>query len=138
MNSTFWIGLILGAVFGIVLEFMSRPLQRFLDCRLETRAQVCGEQLRQEKSEIERQFRDFLVLQVLETTLIGALAGIGSGVMFGASTLVPVEDDAFQRLLVNAGHVIAVIGAVLVLRMAGDAITIARAARAKKTPPQKV
>jgi len=78
------------------------------------------------------------VLQVLETTLIGALAGIGSGVMFGASTLVPVEDDAFQRLLVNAGHVIAVIGAVLVLRMAGDAITIARAARAKKTPPQKV
>jgi len=90
LNSTFWLGLILGAIFGIVLEFMSRPLQRFLDRLLETRAQVRGEQLRQEKVGNREAVRDSLVLQILETTLIGALAGIGSGVMFGASSLVPV------------------------------------------------
>jgi hypothetical protein len=112
---------------------MSRPLQRFFDRRLETRSQVRGEQLRQERVGNREAVRDFLVLQILETTLIGAITGIASGVMFGAGNLVPYQDQVVQRVLVTSGQVIAVIGGVLVLRIAGDAISIARATRAKTT-----
>lgn len=110
---------------------MSRPLQRFFDRRLETRSQVRGEQLRQERVGNREAVRDFLVLQILETTLIGAITAIASGVMFGAGNLVPYRDQVVQRVLVTTGQVIAIIGGVLILRIAGDAISIARAARAK-------
>ena len=88
MGGTFWVGLILGGIIGIVLELMSRPLQRFLDRRLETRARVRGDQLRQEKVGNREAVRDFLVLQILETTLVSALTGIASGVLFGVGDLV--------------------------------------------------
>lgn len=138
MGGTFWVGLILGGIIGIVLELMSRPLQRFLDRRLETRARVRGDQLRQEKVGNREAVRDFLVLQILETTLVSALTGIASGVLFGVGDLVnyPIQDMWWQKGFITAGQVVAVIGGLLVLRIAGDAISIARAASGRK-PKEK-
>lgn len=134
MDATFWLGLLLGGIIGIVLELSTRPLQRFLDRRLETRARVRGDNLRQQKVGNREAVRDFLVLQVLETTLIGALTSIAAGIFFGASDLVSgnIQDQWLQKGLVAAGQVIAVIGGLLVLRIAGDAISIARAASDRK------
>lgn len=134
MDAIFWLGLVLGGIVGIVLELSTRPLQRFLDRRLETRARLRGDNLRQQKVGNREAVRDFLVLQVLETTLIGALTGIASGVFFGASDLVSanIQDQWWQKGLVVAGQIIAVIGGLLVLRIAGDAISIARAASDRK------
>jgi len=113
---------------------MSRPLERFFDRRLETRAQVRGERLRQERFGNREAVRDFLVLQILETTFIGAITGIVSGVMFGAGNLLTYKEQIAQRVLITAVQVVAVVGAVLIFRIAGDAIIIARAARARTTP----
>jgi drug/metabolite transporter (DMT)-like permease len=129
LNSTFWLGLVLGAIFGTVLGFMSRPLNRFFDRRLEVRAQVRGEQLRHERVGNREAVRDFLVLQILETTFIGAITGIVSGALFGVSNL--TNQEQVIRVLSTAGQLTAVVGAVLIFRIAGDAIIIGRAARAK-------
>ncbi len=83
MNGTFWLGLLLGGIIGITLELASRPVQRFLDRRLEARASIRGNQLREQKVGNREAVRDFLVLQVLETTLVTALTAIASGVLFG-------------------------------------------------------
>jgi hypothetical protein len=138
MDATFWVGLLLGGIVGIILELLTRPLQRFLDRRLETRAQFRGDELRQQKVGNREAVRDFLVLQVLETTLVGALTGIASGILFGASDLVNVEDQWWQRGLVVAGQIVAVVGGLLVLRIAGDAISIARAASGRKPKKEKL
>jgi hypothetical protein len=134
MDATFWIGLVLGGIIGIILELLTRPLQRFLDRRLETRARVRGDDLRRQKVGNREAVRDFLVLQILETTLIGALTGIASGILFGASDLVSanIQDQWWQRGLVAAGQIVAIVGGLLVLRIAGDAISIARAASERK------
>jgi lipid-A-disaccharide synthase-like uncharacterized protein len=139
VDATFWIGLVLGGVIGIVLELLTRPLQRFLDRRLETRSQLRGDDLRRQKVGNREAVRDFLVLQVLETTLIGALTGIGSGVLFGVSDLVNwnIQDQWWQKGLVVAGQIVAVVGGLLVLRIAGDAISIARAASERKPKKER-
>ncbi len=134
MDATFWVGLVLGGIIGIILELLTRPLQRFMDRRLETRARVRGDDLRQQKVGNREAVRDFLVLQILETTLIGALTGIASGVLFGASDLVSanVQDQWWQKGLIASGQIVAIIGGLLVFRIAGDAISIARAASGRK------
>jgi MFS family permease len=140
MDATFWVGLVLGGIVGIILELLTRPLQRFLDRRLETRARVRGDELRQQKVGNREAVRDFLVLQVLETTLIGALTGIASGVLFGASDLVNanIQDQWWQKGLIAAGQIVAILGGLLVLRIAGDAISIARAASGRKSRKEQL
>jgi hypothetical protein len=64
MDTTFWVGLVLGGIVGIILELLTRPLQRFLDRRLETRARLRGDELRQQKVGNREAVRDFLVLQI--------------------------------------------------------------------------
>jgi hypothetical protein len=134
LDAIFWVGLVLGGIIGIVLELLTRPLQRFMDRRLETRARVRGDDLRQQRVGNREAVRDFLVLQILETTLIGALTGIASGVLFGASDLVSgnIQDQWWQKGLIASGQIVAIIGGLLVFRIAGDAISIARAASGRK------
>lgn len=66
--------------------------------------------------------RDFLVLQVLETTLVIAITAITSSVVFAAADLL-----GLGGIVITAAWLVAITGAVLVLRIAGDAIAIARA-----------
>jgi hypothetical protein len=131
MTGIFWLGIALGAVAGIILEFMARPIQRFADRRIETRARVHGEKLRREKAGNREAIRDFLVLQILEISLITAITGIVSGVLFAAASY----PAAFSSKFAIAGQLVAITGGIIILRIAGDAILIARAARSSKEKP---
>jgi hypothetical protein len=70
-----------------------------------------------------------LVQQVLETTLVGALVAILAGVLFAAGSFLDSSHDV-QRLLIVAGQVTSMVGAFVIVRIAGDAIAVARALRA--------
>jgi hypothetical protein len=61
------------------------------------------------------------MLQVLETTLVGALTGAAAALFFGVVSL--FESSPW---LSSVGQAIPLIGAIIVLRIAGDAISVAR------------
>jgi hypothetical protein len=121
MDSTFLTGLVLGAVLGVVLDLFARPVQRLLDRRLETRTTARSERLRAELAADSSRLRDFLVLQIFETTLIGALVSIVTGLFYGVQPLLN-----YPRWMQPFGQIAPIVGAILILRIASDAITVAR------------
>jgi predicted PurR-regulated permease PerM len=122
------IGGVVGAVLGIFAQFLTRPLERLLDRRLETRRTVRANRLLSEVARDRQGLRDFLMLQVLETTLVGALTGSATALYFGVVGLI-----GFSNTLTAIGNFIPLIGAVIVIRIAGDAISVARSVRVPST-----
>jgi hypothetical protein len=61
------------------------------------------------------------MLQVLETTLVGALTGSATAVYF-----VIIGLAGYSQVLTAIGQIIPLVGAVIALRIAGDAIAVAR------------
>ncbi|MFD4629290.1 hypothetical protein ACFVYR_05245 [Streptomyces sp. NPDC058284] len=131
MDQLFWGGLVLGAVFGVGVDLWKRPLDRLLDRRLEhrtvTRTENLARQLRQDRGAL----RDYLVEVILQTTLIGSLIGLLAGIMFSVGTLAiwvnpdPAADSVNIALSV-VGQLLSVVGAGYIIRIAGDALTVAR------------
>lgn len=127
VDSSFWLGAVVGAIFGVFAQFLVRPVERLLDRRLETRTTKRSLRLRTEVAQDPQRLRDFLILQILETTLVGALAASGTAVYFGVIALIGFTDP-----LSAAGQIIPLLGAVIIIRIASDAISVARFIR--KTP----
>lgn len=136
MDRVFWLGLVLGAVFGAILgvgmDLWKRPLDRLLDRRLEHRTSMRGEALLRHLEQDRQALRDHVVEVILQTTLVTSLIGILAGIAFGASNLFawvhPADDEfrAFAATLSTLGQILAVIGAVYIVHMAGDALAVAR------------
>jgi hypothetical protein len=121
VDSIFWLGAVVGAVLGVLVQFLVRPLERFLDRRLEARTTIRSRRLSEEVAQDRQRLRDFLMLQVLETTLVGALTASGAAVYYGVVSLI-----GFSEALSAGGQAIPLIGAVIVIRIASDAISVAR------------
>src|SRR5260370_11301370 len=79
MNAIFWVGLVLGGVVGLGVDLWKRPLDRLLDRRLDARTSTRAVQLSKRLANDRQGLRDFLMVQILETTLIGSLGAILSG-----------------------------------------------------------
>jgi hypothetical protein len=130
MNTVFWAGAFVGAVFGVLADFFARPLQRFLDRRIQDRTTVRSRLLVSRLKADRQAVRDFLLLQVLETTYIGALVGILAGVLFAASTSSYAIVDGpnwVGTALSVTGQALTLVAGVLIVRIAGDAIRVVRA-----------
>ena len=128
MDGIFFAGLILGGLFGLAVDLWKRPLDRLLDRRLDTRTSVRAQKLSVRLADDRQGLRDFLMVQILETTLIGSLAAILSGVLFAVSNFAYVLDSV-ERLgmaLSVLGQIIAVVAAGMIVRIASDAISVAR------------
>lgn len=129
MDMIFWIGVLLGALLGVLADFAVRPLQRFLDRRLEDRTTVRTQSLLANLQADRQATRDFLLLQVLETTYIGALVAIFAGVFYALSSgsfALPGFPIWLGSALSVAGQAVSLIGAMLIVRIAGDAIRVVR------------
>jgi uncharacterized membrane protein YedE/YeeE len=133
MNAIFWAGLVLGAVAGLAVDLWKRPLDRLLDRRLENRTTTRATEISKRLATDRQGLRDFLMVQILETTLIGSLAAIISGLLFTAPSIVfsatTSPDVSIQRIgmvFSVLGQVIAVAAAGMVVRIASDAISVAR------------
>src|SRR5689334_23110005 len=87
MNAIFWLGLVLGAVAGLAVDLWKRPLDRLLDRRLDTRTTKRASELSKRLTNDRQGLRDFLMVQILETTLIGSLGAILSGLLFAAPSI---------------------------------------------------
>jgi hypothetical protein len=123
MDGLFVIGLVLGGLFGLAVDLWKRPLDRMLDRRLENRTSSRAQELSTRLANDRQGLRDFLMVQILETTLIGSLAAIMSGVLFAASSM---NFGLVGRVLIIVGQLIAVVAAGLIVRIASDAISVAR------------
>ncbi|MGW2617252.1 hypothetical protein [Streptomyces sp. NPDC001500] len=132
MDTIFWLGLVLGAVFGVGVDLWKRPLDRLLDRRLERRTQRRGEVLAQRTQQDRSALRDDLVEVILQTTLVGSLIGILAGIAFGVTNLLAwmhPESHAVRTLnavLSAVGQILSIIGAGYIVRIAGDALAVAR------------
>ncbi|WP_093584964.1 hypothetical protein [Geodermatophilus amargosae] len=134
MDGIFWLGVVCGGLFGLGVDLWKRPLDRLLDRRLEHRASARATAIAQVLAHDRQALRDYLTEVILQTTLVGSLLAILSGIFFGVSSgisfMVSGQDFApwrpFLATLTVLGQLVAVIGAVYIVRMAGDALTVAR------------
>lgn len=138
MDSTFWAGIVIGSFSGVLLSLFTRPLERLLDRRGEDHARSRAAELKEASVGDRQRVRDWLVVQLLEIALIGALAGVGSGLCFGLQSFLAYstgyEDTRVLNLvLVVIGQLTAIAGAALVLRLAGNAVATARLLQQGKT-----
>jgi hypothetical protein len=142
MNETFWSGALIGAFIGLLFTFAARPIERALDRH--------GERIASEKAAevvdagpADRQAtRDWLVIQLIEIAVVGAVAGIGAGIMFGLQSTIayaqPSTQEAYegtrqlQLVLSVIGHLISLLGGAVVLRIASSAVRTARLLRSGK------
>ena len=122
-----------GAIAGQVLSFLVRPVGRLLDRRYQDATTAAAEQVKEEIAGDPSRLRDFLMLQILETTFVGTLFGIIAGVLFAASSVVGFGTEA-TRWTVMAGQVVSVVGAIVVLHIAGLAIRVGRAVWDRDNP----
>lgn len=126
--------LLAGALIGVVLNFAVRPVQRLLDDRLEGRTTARAAEVSSRLANDREALRDFLVLQILYTTLIGALAAVASGVLFSIGNVgYQADADWLGPSLTVAGQLVGIAGAVWVIRLAGDAIRVA--GHLRSSPP---
>lgn len=121
MDWTFWAGLILGALLGIAGDLWKRPLDRLLDRRLDHRTTRRGDPLVEDLRRDRHALRDYLVEVILQTTLVGSLIGILSGIAFTVGNI-----GFYNRAIFTIGQLIAVIGAMYIVRIAGDGLAVAR------------
>jgi hypothetical protein len=134
MDAIFWLGLVLGALVGLVVDLWRRPLERALQRRLEARTTTRADEISNRLANDRQGLRDFLVVQILEISLVGSLGGILSGLMFTApsilySALGTDVDSSWSRLgtvFTVLGQIIAVVVAGWIVRIASDAIRVAR------------
>jgi hypothetical protein len=124
MDGVFFAGLALGSILGLAVDLWKRPLDRLLDRRVENRATTRATELSARLANDRQGLRDFLMVQILETTLIGSLAGILSGILF-AVTNANIGYN-LERILPVLGQVIAIAAAGMIVRIASDAISVAR------------
>ncbi|WP_027494182.1 hypothetical protein [Rhodococcus sp. JG-3] len=130
MDSIFWLGLLLGAIMGQSLQYLARPFERFLDRRLAERITRQATRLNAASRDEQSATRDWLVVQLLEIALIGAITGAAGGVLFGISNASAASADNYQdwgRWLALLGQIVIVAGAAITIKIAGDAISSARA-----------
>ena len=123
MDGLFVIGLVLGGLFGLAVDLWKRPLDRVLDRRVENRTSTRAQELSTRLANDRQGLRDFLMVQILETTLIGSLAAIMSGVLFAASN---ISFAMVGRTLATVGQIVAIVAAGMIVRIASDAISVAR------------
>jgi hypothetical protein len=134
MDAIFWFGLVLGALFGLVVDLWKRPLEHALQRRLEAKTTTRATQISERLANDRQGLRDFLVVQILEISLIGSLGGILSGILFTAPSVLYAAlgtdvDPSWIRLgtaFTVLGQIVAVVVAGWIVRIASDAIRIAR------------
>lgn len=133
MDAVFWLGLVLGGLVGTGLDLWKRPLDRLLDRRLEQRSTVRATRLAEAAQQDRQYLRNYLTEVILQTTLIGSLVAILAGIAFGLSNVLvwilgPDASD-YRNLFIALGLVgqgLSIVGAGYIVRMAGDAISVAR------------
>ncbi|MDF2916780.1 MAG: hypothetical protein K0S70_997 [Microbacterium sp.] len=89
----------------------------------------------------------WLVIQLIEIAVVGAVAGIGASVMFGVQSTIayaqPSTQEAYegtrqlQLVLAVIGHTISLLGGAVVLRIASGAVRTARLLRSGKVSRAK-
>jgi hypothetical protein len=127
MDSVFFIGLVLGALVGLAVDLWKRPLDRLLDRRLENRTSKRAQDLSARLANNRQGLRDFLMVQILETTLVGSLGAILSGLAFaGVGFAYEMDGGRVAGMVLQAvGQLILIAAAGMVVRIASDAISIA-------------
>lgn len=135
MDAIFWLGLVLGGVVGLGVDLWKRPLDRLLDRRLDARTSTRATELGKRLANDRQGLRDFLMVQILETTLIGSLGAILSGLLFAAPSIMysalglRTNDPRIAQagvILTIVGQIVAVAAAGMIVRIASDAISVAR------------
>jgi hypothetical protein len=134
MDALFWTGLILGGLIGVVFDLWRRPLDRLLDRRLGQRAASRAEVLAKRVEAGAGGLRDYLVEVILQTTLVGALIGILSGLAFGLNSGLSyaISGRSYDHwrwlfaVLTTVGQALAIGGAAYIVRLAADALAVAR------------
>jgi hypothetical protein len=136
VDLTFWLGAGVGAIFGLLLQLLARPLNRYFDFRVERRAERQSARLKEAIVSDRAAIRDWLVLQLIEIALITALAGVVAGLAavggnWLAAYVVRHPNEArsvvvYSQVMFGFSQVVGILGAVLILRIALGAISAAR------------
>lgn len=128
MDSEFWFGLLLGGLLGVAFDLFKRPLDRLLDRRLAHRTATRAEAIEAQVKANSGSLRDYLVEVILQTTLIGSLIGIFSGILFGLGNLAYSTGlpQLTGSMLTTGGQIFAIGGGAYIVRVAGDALVVAR------------
>jgi hypothetical protein len=136
VTAEFWAGTLVGAAVGLLLQFASRPLNRYLDQRVEDKAHKESDVIKQWITSDRAAARDWLVEKLIEMSLVGAITGVLGGLFFLAGTVINASNAAnnfhpgplvlFAQVLSGVGQAFALVGAYLVLRIATNAIGAAR------------
>ena len=119
---------------GAALDLWKRPLDRLLDRRLDQRTTVRVETIAAQVRQDPGRLRDYLVEVILQTTLVGSLIGIIAGVLYGLNSALSYfgGSQGYEQYrwllgaLVVAAQMLSIVGAFYIVRMAGDALTVAR------------
>ena len=126
----FWLGLMLGGLVGLAFDLWKRPLDRLLDRRLEHKSTLRSRQLALAAQHDRQYLRNYLTEVILQTTLVGALVGILAGIAFAISNSLSWAFGSDHRGLFIGlsvlGQGLSIVGAVYIVRMAGDALSLAR------------
>jgi hypothetical protein len=136
VTAEFWAGTLVGAAVGLLLQFAARPLNRYLDQRVEDRAHRQSDVIKQWITSDRAAARDWLVEKLIEMSLVGAITGVLGGLFFLAGAFMNASNAAnhfhqqslgfFGQILNGVGQAFILVGAYLVLRIATDAIGAAR------------
>jgi hypothetical protein len=145
LNETFWVGILVGAFVGLLFTFVARPLERALDRHGEKRALDKAAEVVEASPTDKQVTRDWLVIQLIEIAVVGAVAGIGASIMFGVQSVLAYSDGPsfeatrnLQSVLVVIGQGISLLGAAVVLRISTGAVRTARLLRGGRVrKPQK-
>lgn len=138
----FWAGALVGAFLGVLFSFLARPIERALDRHGERIASERGAEIVEAQTRDKQAVRDYLVVQLIEIAVVGAVTGVGSGIFFTANAVVSYLTDDFQHsrwilLALNVvGQGIAILGAAVVLRIATTSVRTARLIRKGKIRKQ--
>lgn len=139
MDAVFWLGILIGGMVGTALDLWKRPLDRLLDRRLDKRNLGRVEQLAANVKNDRHSLRDYLVEVILQTTLIGSLVGILAGLCFAVGQGLSALGGAGGRIqdaLFLAGQLLSILGAWYIVRVAGDALAVARKVEPTPAKPE--
>jgi hypothetical protein len=136
----FWVGILIGAVVAVIFTLFARPLEHALDRLGERRARDMAGQIAEASSREKSDTRDWLVVQLIEIAVIGSVTGIASSAFYTAGNAISWATDPraydsvrwYELGLNMCGAAISILGSILVLRVASNAIRTARLLRRGK------
>ncbi|MBI4943755.1 MAG: hypothetical protein HY830_23690 [Actinobacteria bacterium] len=124
-------GVVIAVPISVVANLLTRPVERRLDRRLETRSAARAARLlafREEAVELaddQTAFTAVMLAAVLRTAYFGAIAGVVSGACFAAGQVGYQAFEIAGTVFSLLGQISALVGSLLVLRVAGQALQLA-------------